>query len=176
MLAQTAVRGAGVGHAQANVALLPASARRRSAAAGPSCSTALDAQLALPFAELAALLRTRTGGEGLRALAADADAARRARGAPPRSAPASCARIPPAPTPTSCARSTWRRQARPDADITSGPADVLPIDRIMGRRAVALPIDRINCYGRPVVQSGNTTVAPPTNSAACCANTVASWR
>lgn len=70
VLAQTAVRGVGVGHAQANVALLPASTaavhRRR-----PALLDALDAQLALPFAELAGLLRTRTGGEGLSALAAD---------------------------------------------------------------------------------------------------------
>lgn len=71
VLAQTAVRGAGVGHAQANVALLPASlaaVRRRK----PELLDALDAQLALPFAELAALLRSRTGGEGLSALSADA--------------------------------------------------------------------------------------------------------
>ncbi len=70
VLAQTAVRGAGVAHAQANVALLPASVaavRRRR----PELLDGLDAQLAIPFAELAALLRTRTGGEGLSALAAD---------------------------------------------------------------------------------------------------------
>jgi len=70
VLAQTAVRGAGVGHAQANVALLPASVaavgRRR-----PELIAALDRQLALPLAELAALLRRRAGGAGLTALAAD---------------------------------------------------------------------------------------------------------
>ncbi|MDO8185249.1 iron-containing alcohol dehydrogenase [Conexibacter sp. JD483] len=72
VLAQTAVRGAGVGHAQANVALLPASVeavRRRR----PELLAGLDAQLALPFADLAILLRTQTGGEGLSALAADED-------------------------------------------------------------------------------------------------------
>jgi alcohol dehydrogenase class IV len=69
-LAQTVVRTAGIGHAQANAALLPesiAALRRRA----PASLDALDAQLPISLEQLARLLRERTGGEGLAALAAD---------------------------------------------------------------------------------------------------------
>jgi alcohol dehydrogenase class IV len=71
-LAQTAVRTAGVEHADANAALLPATAaavRRRA----PAALEPVDALLGLPFEALAARLRTRAGGEGLARLADDGD-------------------------------------------------------------------------------------------------------
>lgn len=70
VLAQTAVRGAAAGHAQANAALLPesiAAVRRRL----PGPLDALDATLSLSLEQLARLLRTATGGEGLTPLAHD---------------------------------------------------------------------------------------------------------
>ncbi|MBB4661287.1 iron-containing alcohol dehydrogenase [Conexibacter arvalis] len=60
VLAQTAVRIAGAGHAEANAALLPATAaavRRRA----PAVLEPLDALLGIRFEELAARLRSRAG-------------------------------------------------------------------------------------------------------------------
>lgn len=70
VLAQTAVRTAGIGHAEANAALLPesiAAVRRRR----PQLLAALDAQLAIELESLARLLRTTTDGDGLAPLARD---------------------------------------------------------------------------------------------------------
>lgn len=70
VLAQTAVRTAGAGHAQANAALLPesiAALRRRL----PAPLDALDAQLPISLEQLSRLLREATGGDGLAALARD---------------------------------------------------------------------------------------------------------
>lgn len=71
VLAQAAVRTAGIAHADANAALLPAVAaavRRRA----PQTLEPVDALLGLPFEALAARLRTRAGGDRLlTALASD---------------------------------------------------------------------------------------------------------
>lgn len=70
VLAQTAVRTAGIGHAEANAALLPesvAAVRRRR----PELLAALDAQLAIGLEPLAQLLRATTDGDGLAPLARD---------------------------------------------------------------------------------------------------------
>ena len=70
VLAQTAVRVAGAGHAEANAALLPgvaAAVRRRL----PGALEPLDALLGIRFEALAARLRARAGGDGLARLAAD---------------------------------------------------------------------------------------------------------
>ncbi|MDW5594031.1 iron-containing alcohol dehydrogenase [Conexibacter stalactiti] len=70
VLAQTAVRSAGAGHAQANAALLPesiAALRRRL----PAPLDSLDAQLPISLEQLSRLLRETTGGDGLTALARD---------------------------------------------------------------------------------------------------------
>jgi maleylacetate reductase len=95
VLAQTAVRTAGVGHAEANAALLPesvAAVRRRR----PELLDALDAQLPIPLEQLARLLRTLAGGDGLAALAHDEALLEQVVSAAARRT-AELSRIPPAP-------------------------------------------------------------------------------
>ena len=70
VLAQTAVRTAGLGHAQANAALLPetaAACRRRF----PRALADLDEAAGRPFEELARALKSRAGAEATTALADD---------------------------------------------------------------------------------------------------------
>jgi alcohol dehydrogenase class IV len=96
VLAQTAVRTLGVGHAEANVALLPesiAAIRRRR----PEPIVTLDAQLTLSLEQLARVLRIQAGGEGLSVLARDEELLERAVAAA-AARTAELARIPPPPT------------------------------------------------------------------------------
>jgi maleylacetate reductase len=94
VLAQTAVRAAGVAHSHANAALLPATvaamrARRRGAFA------TLDADLRMPVEELAIVLRARAGVDGLGPL--DRDDALLARAVDAAAARPELAHVPPPP-------------------------------------------------------------------------------